>query len=454
MIRDHRITCEDLADAYLERIERRGPELNCYLGVDHEDARARARQADRELARGLDRGPLHGIPVAVKDIFERSGRAVTAGSRPFSYTARRTATVVQRLHDAGAVVLGTLNLDEFAAGGTGANRHFGRCANPHDARYLTGGSSGGSAAAVAAGLAVAALGSDAGGSIRIPAAWCGVTGLKPTYGRVSRFGAVPRTWSMDCVGPLARTAADCALVLAAISGADVNDPTTSNPPTFSVRSPPAGLNGLRLGIDTACLHPCDPEIEGIWRDTLQRFEDLGGVAVPVRLPGLDLLNDLQQVIVKSEAAALHGAKMRHTPEEVSPEVRAVIEAGLALPATTYIEARALRAVLLAEFNDAVLRHCDALLMPVTPNTVPRHTSPEHDQPAIIETRFNESARFTRFANYLGLPAIAFPAGADAEAMPVGMQLVGAPWSEAELLDLTTIWQRATEFHDRVPAGHE
>ena len=225
--------CIEITRFMLDRIRTHNPGINCFLEVFTDSALETAQARDRELERGANRGPLHGVPVAIKDIFDLPGHQASGGSRITRPALAAPPTVVRRLEAAGAIILGVLHLDELAAGGTGDNAHFGRCLNPWNPAHVCGGSSGGSAAAVAAGLAYAAIGSDAGGSIRIPAAFCGVVGVKPSYGRVSRAGALARTWSMDCIGPLTRGAADAALVLDAISGVDDFDPSTVPAPAVS-----------------------------------------------------------------------------------------------------------------------------------------------------------------------------------------------------------------------------
>lgn len=429
LLRSGSMSSEEITGGFLERIDRARSSVNCFLSIENIPALEQSRIADRELSRGVDRGALHGIPVAIKDIFERTGHEVTAGSRPFSYVADRHATVIEKLADAGAVILGTLNMDEFAAGGTGDNAHFGRCRNPWNPSYQSGGSSGGSAAAVAAGLAPVSLGSDAGGSIRIPAAYCGVTGLKPTYGRVSRFGAYPRTWSMDCIGPLAVTAEDCSLMLSAISGPDPRDPSCPADRSAFAHCLDEPPDSVHIGAFSPHARGCATLVA----DGIKALKAAGFELRIVESPGIGRLNDLQQVLVKCEAAALHGPKIRQASDALSADFRSVVQEGFCIPATTYIEALSLRTTALKEFVGKVFDACDALLMPVTPGPVPIYDPAGSEEPAVVDAAFSESARFTRFANYLGLPAVSYPCGFDDRGLPRALQLIGRPWAEGLLL---------------------
>ena len=249
-IRRRKVSSLEVTQSLLARIDRLQPQLNCFISIERDDVLKAARSADRRLARRGKIGPLHGVPLAHKDMFYRAGRIATCGSRILrEHRQQVTATVIERLAAAGALWLGGLNMGEFASDPTGGNEHFGRCRNPWNPEYVTGGSSSGSAAAVAARLSYASLGSDTGGSIRTPAALCGVVGFKPTNGRVSVYGAMPRAWSHDCVGPLARTVRDCALIARVIAGADPRDPTASGEPVPDyARKLRSGIKGVRIGV--------------------------------------------------------------------------------------------------------------------------------------------------------------------------------------------------------------
>lgn len=444
-------TSRQLVEERLAAIARTADDLNCFIHIAAEDALAAAENADRELDAGHSRGPLHGIPMAWKDVLVAAERRPTGGAIPSQESGGPQSTIADRLLAAGAVPLGALNMDEFAAGGTGANAHFGRCANPWDTPRITGGSSGGSAAAVAAGLVPFSIGSDAGGSTRLPAAMCGVTGLKPTYGRISRSGALARSWSMDCLGPVALSAEDCATVFQVIAGPDPADPTTLGAP--AVAPLPQAMDGIRIGI---ALSDDDENIADCTRQALTEavavFADLGFAPFPVELRHVPACNDLQQILVKCEAATMHGRRLRESPETIGIEARSVIREGLLIPATRYIEALSLRQPMLECFVSEAFASADVILAPVYPDEAPEAASGDRD-PRSIEAAFTASAQYTRYANYLGLPALSVPAGFGPNGMPLAFQLIGRPFSESLLLATAMRFQGATSFHLKRPPVH-
>jgi aspartyl-tRNA(Asn)/glutamyl-tRNA(Gln) amidotransferase subunit A len=448
MLQAREISSQSLTTLMLERALERNPEINCFIEIFADTALQHAQQMDRELEAGNWRGPLHGIPVAVKDIFDFPGYCATAGSSLTRSPSNQHATVLQKLEDAGAVILGTLNLDELAAGGTGDNAHFGRCRNPWNTAHNTGGSSGGSAAAVAAGLAYAALGSDAGGSIRLPAAFCGVVGLKPSYGRVSRHGAMARTWSMDCIGPLARSCRDAGIVFNAILGQDLLDASSVVSAAVSCNLPsgqPADLPNIGLFDDaTTRLHR---QTDTNFDQALSLLDGAGYELEPARIPDLDLYTSLQQVLVKSEGAAMHERALRNNDPCMSHAVRSVIEGGLEIPAVRYIEALSLRPQLLQSFIEEVMGEIDLLIMPVSLPVAPAFISTDALQAREVDRAFSQVATMTRFANYLGLPAISIPSGCDSNGLPTAIQLVARPFEESLLLST------AAHFESLCPALH-
>ena len=439
-------SAREITEAFLTEIDKKNRQINCYLNVDHQKAIQQADEADQRIfaANRTDQGisPVSGIPIAMKDIFERDGEIVSAGSKPYRFQSTTTATTVSRLNQSGAVVLGTLNLDEFAAGGTGANAHFGHCNNPWNENHITGGSSSGSAAAVSARMTPVSIGSDAGGSIRLPAAYCGVTGIKPTYGRVSRYGAVPRTWSMDCIGPIAHSAEDCALLLDVIAGVDQYDSTTIDAKkAFWPLSQP-DLSGIRIGVDPLLLSETDSETSNAIEKTLGVLQQVGAATLQIALERIDTLNDMQQIVVKSEGASYHGQKLKHHSSSVSKETKSVIQEGFLIPATSYIQALSLRASLLDQFINTAFKGCDAILIPVSPSTAPKRIPDSKTLAHQIEKDFTTSARFTRFANYLGLPAIAFPIGIDSNGLPLSAQILAKPWAEKLILEIVDVFQKS------------
>jgi aspartyl-tRNA(Asn)/glutamyl-tRNA(Gln) amidotransferase subunit A len=451
MIRTREVKARAIVEAALARISALDPDLRCFIRIDSDGAFMAADRADREIAAGRWRGPLHGVPLAHKDIFDRPGRVTSCGTRLPRLPASRLATPLARLDEAGAIELGTLNLDELAAGDIGDNPTFGRCRNPWNRDAITGGSSAGSAAAVAARLAFGSLGGDTGGSIRQPAANCGIVGLKPTYGRVSRFGAAARAWSIDCIGPLARTAEDCAILLQAIAGKDANDPTTSDEPVPDYASVLlAGARGKRVALAAGdWFDDVSSEVAAALSDAATILRELGASVIRLEVPDLPLLTDLHQIVVKCESASIHRATLRARPGDLSARARSVLYDGLFIPATCYLEALSMRAPLLERHLEAVFGQADALLAPVSGESASRIQdlgSPLVDQ----NMRFAASARFTRFSNYLGTPSLALPAGFSPGGLPIGLQLIGRPFEEPELLAIGHALLEATGWHRYVP----
>lgn len=451
-VRRGEVTSRRLTEMLLQRIADLNPGLGCFIRVDAERALAAACRADAEIAAGHWRGPLHGVPLAHKDIFDRPGFVTTAGSRIPDRPAKATATVIARLDAAGAIDFGSLNMDEFAAGGTGDNLGFGRCRNPWNPLFITGGSSSGSAAAVAARLVFGSFGADAGGSIRQPAACCGVVGLKPTYGRVSRAAAAARSWSVDCIGPFARTAEDCALLLQVVAGEDAADPTAGRVPVPDYASMLGeGVRGRRIGLAVGpWFEDVSDEIARLLQDAAVVFRDLGAATVSIEIPDLALVTDLQQVLVKCEAATLHAKTLRTRPADVSWRVRSLLYEGFFIPAPRYLEALSLRAALLERHVREVFGNVDLLLAPVNSEAVPEFQTIKTESDAEQETLFSRSARFTRFANYLGTPGLVVPCGFTGNRLPSGFQLLGRPYAEAELLAAGHTFLQATGWQRHKP----
>jgi len=434
MLAARAVSAEEITALMLQRIERYNPRFYGFIRVFDEEARRRARQLDRELAAGRRRGSLHGVPIAIKDIFDFAGHRASGGSRIERSGDLGHATVVHKLEAAGAIILGTLNLDELAAGGSGDNAHFGRCRNPWNPAHSSGGSSSGSACAVAAGLCYAALGSDAGGSIRIPAAFCGVAGLKPSYGRVSRHGALARTWSMDCIGPLARDSSDLGVVFNAILGHDPHDASTvESRPVSWAKAAPRRARPARIALlddDASRRHGA---ADAHYRGAIRLFAEAGYALHKRSIPDLERYTQMQQIVVKSEGAAMHRRALLDPASGMSHAVRSVIEGGLDIAAVSYIEALSLRSGLLQDFVERVLGDCDLLLLPVSLPGAPVFTPADTLQGAEIDRAFSQTATMTRFANYLGLPAISLPSGLAQNGLPSAIQLVARPFEESLLL---------------------
>ena len=453
-IRDGRISAVEATEACLARIDAHEEAINGFISLDRQAALADARAADEELAQGKSRGPLHGVPLAHKDMYYRRGTTTTCGSKiRRNYVPDITATVLDRLEAAGALNLGGLNMSEFAAGPTGHNEHFGHCRNPWNTAHITGGSSSGSGAATAARFVYGAMGSDTGGSVRLPAALCGVVGLKPTYGLISRYGAMPRAWSNDTMGPLARTARDCALLTQAIAGRDPNDATTADEPVPDYLGViDAGIDGLRVAVPKNFFYErVEPEVEAALQESLTAIRKLGAEIVEVSVPDLEPIFRLGDAISKSEAATIHAKWMCQRPQDYGRHTAARVEAGFHLPATRYIEALSLRGRYVAEFTAAVFEDADMLHIPVIPMPVPTIEETDFHGNDTVGDMVAKMTMFTRPFNYLGLPSLSVPCGFT-DGLPVAFQLVGRPFSEAQLFAMAAAYERETDWHERVPIG--
>ncbi|WP_428685512.1 amidase [Reyranella sp.] len=455
-IAEGRITSVEATEACLARIETWQPRTNAFLRVYREKALAQAKAMDAELAAGRSRGKLHGVPMAHKDMYYRKGEVSTGGSAiRRDWTAPATATVLGKLDAAGVVELGFLNMAEFAAGPTGHNVHHGHCRNPWDQMRVTGGSSSGSGASVAARMVYGALGSDTGGSIRLPAAACGVVGMKATYGRVSRAGAVARSWSLDHVGPLSRTVRDNARMLGVIAGHDPDDSTTSEKPVPDYEALlDGGVAGLRIGLalPKEGLAPLDAKIGAAIQAAADALGRLGAKVSTVTLPDFTALYRAAEVMVKCEAAAMHRPWMEKTPELYANQVRTRMEAGFFIPATQYIDALRLRAHFVTEFLSTAMDGVDAVLLPAIPFPLPTIEETDTESkggPAVLKMVAGFTG-LTRPFNTLGIPALSVPCGFDVNGAPIGMQLVGRPFDEAMLYRIGHAYQGATDFHKRVP----
>ncbi|MCC6862004.1 MAG: Asp-tRNA(Asn)/Glu-tRNA(Gln) amidotransferase GatCAB subunit A [Bryobacterales bacterium] len=443
-----RQTCSvELTEACLAKIAERNPTLNAFLTVTEDLARERAKQADQELARGIDRGPLHGIPIALKDVFRTAGVRTTCGSKLFEdYVPEWDAAVTQRLNEVGAVLMGKTGLHELALGITSNNPHFGPVRNPWDPETIPGGSSGGSAAAVASGMAYMAMGTDTGGSIRIPAAFCGLVGLKPTFGRVSRYGVMPLDFSLDHMGPLTRSVADAAVTLQAIAGFDPRDDTSSRRPVGNyLPDENASLDGLRVGWpENGYFDRIAPETESAIRRMARTAEALGARVVPVRVPDLAAINTVARVILHGEASALMEPYLETKRHLFGADVLALFDQGRFLRAADYVNAQRLRRTMQQEFAKLWDR-IDCLFTPTTPMAAPRIGDATVQLGDAVEDVRLASTRLVRGINLLGLPALSIPCGLDARGMPLGLQIVTRAFSEALLLRIGSALEAAAGF---------
>ena len=433
-LRNRKISSAELTHEALSRIERLNPKLNAFITLTGESALDASRRADAELAAGADRGPLHGIPIAHKDLFFTRGVRTTGGSKIYEhFVPDHDAAVVEKLAAAGAVSLGKLNMHELAFGITSANPHFGAVRNPWNPDHIPGGSSGGSGAAVAAEMVFAATGSDTGGSIRIPAALCGTVGLKPTYGRVSRFGAMPLAFSLDHMGPLTRSVRDAGLVLNAVAGHDPRDPASAPRPVPDfVPEANCHIHGLRIGVpDAYFFERLDSEVEAAVRRTLSQAEALGAVVKPVRLPDVAAVTAAGMMIQFSEVAAVLEPHLANR-NLFGKDVLALVDQGRFLTAADYINAQRQRRQSQLDFR-AVWREVDCLITPTT--AVPAVRIGETlvrigDQEEEIRSA---NTRLVRPFNALGLPALSLPCGLTSVGLPIALQIVGRPFDEPSIL---------------------
>jgi aspartyl-tRNA(Asn)/glutamyl-tRNA(Gln) amidotransferase subunit A len=447
LVRAGKVSPVELTNACLARIERLNPILNAFITVTGQQALADAKAAESEIAKGKPRSRLHGIPIGLKDLFDTAGVRTTAGSAVFAdRVPSDDAQVVRRLKTAGAVVLGKLNMHEFAYGDTSAQSHFGPVRNPWNREYVSGGSSGGSAAAVAAGLCYGALGSDTGGSIRQPAAYCGIVGLKPTYGLVSTRGVVPLSWSLDHIGPMCRTVADTAILLQPIAGYDPLDTNSvaGTPPDYA-RAMRRNISALRLGIPRAVFYEnVDPEIEQAVNAALQILRRLTASTRDVELPPYTTLP-----VVGAEAYAFHAPYFTKTPQLYQPMTRRRLEAGSAVTAAAYVEGRR-ELDRLRRAVGTVFSTVDLLITPTTPippGTIQKGVDDPGTPPA---GGVAPSLRNTQPFDIYGLPSISIPCGFTRSGLPIGLEISGPRLGEPLVLALANAYEQATEWHRRTP----
>lgn len=453
-VRSGAISARELARACIERSERLQPLLNAFINPDFDGALAEADAVDAALARGEDAGPLAGVPLAHKDMYYRAGKITTCGSKiRREFRPDHSATVLERLGAAGALYLGGLNMAEFAVGPTGHNVHFGACHNPWNPAHMCGGSSSGAGSATAARAIFGALGSDTGGSVRLPAAACGLYGLKPTQTRVSRRGVMGLSFSLDNVGPLARTVRDCARLARVIAGHDPADPTSSTRPVadYEAATLRPDVAGLRIGVPTQYYHDdLDDEVRAYLDASVRQFADLGAEVVEVAPPDHEYLTDLIGIIMSCEAATLHQRWLTERPQDYGPQVLARIQPGLACPATRYLQALQVRHRVLARFMDAVFGHCDVLHLPVLPMPVPTLADTDVGDSPQFPQVIGRITRNTRTISYLGLPSLATPAGFTSSGLPAAFQLVAPPFAEARLFRVAAAYEAATDWPSRAP----
>jgi aspartyl-tRNA(Asn)/glutamyl-tRNA(Gln) amidotransferase subunit A len=444
-LRSREISPVELTAAYLERINDLDPQLRCYITVTGDLARSAAQRAEREIASGDWRGPFHGVPIALKDLCSTRGIRTTGGSKILAdQVPDYDCTVWARLSAAGAILLGKLNLHEFAAGATNTNPHWGTCRNPYRLERIPGGSSGGSAAAIVAQMAAATIGTDTGGSIRIPAAFCGCVGMKQTYSRVSRFGVIPLSDSLDHAGPITRSVRDAAMMLQVIAGRDPNDATSSAEPVPDyLAACGREVRGMRAGVIRELRTGIDREVAASFDTALAKLGELGIEVVEVSMPAIEQVATIATTITFVEAAEYHHRWLRARADDYGRDVRRALEAGMLIPGLHYLRAQRARAVILAQALTAIEK-CSVLIAPTA--AIP---APCIDVGAIARTPQNEVVdlvaavlRFTAPFNVTGQPAIAIPTGLSADGLPLSMQVIGRPFDEATVFQVVSAFELA------------
>lgn len=432
-----KLSPRDLATACARQIERLNPQLNAFITVLQPVEPGDFSNSD----------PLSGIPVAIKDLFETAGIRTTAGSRFFAdYIPTTDAVVVEKLKKAGAIVMGKTNTHEIALGVTNVNPHYGACRNPWDSKRISGGSSGGSAVAVATGMSLAALGSDTGGSIRMPASLCGVVGLKPTFGRVSARGVFPLSWNLDHIGPLTRSVRDAAIVLNVISGYDADDPYSADrpPEDFTVHIE-SGVQGWRVAAGVGeYIEDAEEDVLKALRDAVRVFQELGAVVQEVDVSFLLEAARANSLMTQADGAAFHRERLAGHPEQFGADIRQRLEAGRAFTSTEYILARRTQTLTKRRMENFFQAH-DLLLLPSTPITAP----PIEGNDAVEQAK--RLTRFTAPFNLAGLPALSVPCGFDRSGLPIGLQLVSGAWKDSVVLQAGLAYEKAADWNKAIPS---
>jgi len=451
-LRERAVSPLELTQAYLQRIDALNPRVNAYISVTAERALADARRATEEIAAGRSRGPLHGIPLALKDLYETAGIRTTGGGKIHAnHVPAQDCTVARRLRDAGTVLLGKLNTHEYAYGVTTNNPHYGPTRNPWNLEHIPGGSSGGSGAAIAAGLATATLGTDTGGSIRMPASVCGVVGLKPTYGRVSKAGVLPLSYLFDHAGPITRSVEDAALLLNAIAGYDAADPTTIRVPVDDYSADLAlGLSGLRIGIPRGYFYDhLEDDVAAAVERAIADLRALGAQVHEIEIPGVAAGVGALFALVLAEAQEIHSRALPARLTDFGADVRALL-ASPSPDSTSLMSGLRARDALTVAMRSA-LESVDLLVTPTTPIVAARIGQDTIAYGGIEESILNAMIRCTAPFNATGLPALSIPCGFTRAGLPVGLQIAGRPFDEVTVLRAGHAYEQATQWHMRDPA---
>jgi aspartyl-tRNA(Asn)/glutamyl-tRNA(Gln) amidotransferase subunit A len=452
-IRKKEISPLEVTRAFLERIENHDQKINAFITLLTPSALRAARQAERDILKGKYRGPLHGIPFAAKDLFFTKGIRTTCGSKILAhFIPQYDAAVIERLSSAGAILLGKLNMHEFAYGTTSVNPHYGAVRNPWDRERITGGSSGGSAAALACSFALLTLGTDTGGSIRIPAALCGIAGLKPTYGRISRYGVYPLCWSLDHPGPMARSVADLALAMNILAGHDPRDPATPQVPVPNyTRALVKDLEGIRLGVpDRYYFDRLDEEVHAAVKKAIRDLKGLGAKVQPISIPHLHEASTAAFIALLAEGAAALERWHLTRSRDLGEDVRSRLNLGAAIKATQYLKAQRVRGKVREIFMEA-FQKVDVLVTPQLPITAPKIGQSNVSLGKGTESVPGALTRFTRIYNLIGIPSLCLPCGFSSSGMPIGLQIAAKPFAEETVLRVGHAYEINTPWKNRHPS---
>ncbi len=452
LVEKKEISPVEIVDAHLSRIDATEPVLNSFITLLADASRSAAQQAEKDIQAGRYKGPLHGIPVALKDLYNTGGVRTTSGSKIFdTFVPSEDCTVAAKFQQAGAVLLGKLNMHPFAYGPTGENADYGHMHNPWDPDRVTGGSSGGSGSATAAGQCTITTGSDTGGSIRIPAALCGIVGLKPTYGLVSRYGLTPLSWSLDHPGPMTRTVEDAAITMNVIAGHDPKDVASANVDIPDYTSALTGdVKGLKIGIVKEYFEaPLDPEVRKAVMEAIGQLESMGAEVREVSFPMYNQSQAISSAVLMSEATAYHRDLLESDDQSIYEPVRQRLESGLFISAADYLRAQQARTLLDRE-SRKLLDEVDLLAGPTEPVTAPEILSSRvmagEQEIGVV----GALTQYTRPYNINGFPAISVPCGFSQSNMPIGLQLAGRPFDELTVLRAAHAYEQATDWHTRRP----
>ena len=450
-IRERKLSSVEVTQALLARIQHWQPRLNAFVRIEADEALAAAKEADANLARSGPKGVLHGVPMAHKDMYYFAGKPAGCGSKiREGWIASQTSTVIRHLQNAGAIRIGALHMVEFAMGPTGHNAYLGPARNPWNSARISGGSSSGPAAAVAARLTYAALGSDTGGSIRIPANFCGVTGLKASYGRVSRANVLPLSFTLDTVGPLCRSAQDCALIAELIFGEDPLDPVTAGAPAWNKAATQRPVSSLKIGVPQRFyVDDLEADVAAALDGTIALLRKLGANIISLDLPDPAAIDAAAFLVLSVEATSFHAPWLRTRPQDYTPQVRSRLESGLAYSAVEYLEALRWRGPALAAHLEAI-GDVDVIVAPAARAVAPKIADTDIAGGANASALISEMSRFLRPMNYLGVPALVVPVAHSAEGLPIGLQLVGRPFGDETLIALGCALQQVSDEHLRVP----